>query len=230
MQVIIGRDAKTSQLAVVIGQQVVRLGTPGSVPQTVSRQHCRITATEDGLYQVENLKEANITYINNVGIEKTVFRPTDTLSLGIDRYKVDTQALFALIEKATPKTADIRPLRKVWEKHEQYLMDQRIKSGRFMAIASSTGLLTIGAMVYTFISGGNEMVRNTLYVIAAILILLTSIKRWRDAKRIPLEQKEENDRFRRKYSCPNCGHSFNTNYEELLNYDSCPFCKAKFIK
>ena len=37
MQVIIGRDAKTSQLAVVIGQQVVRLGTPGSVPQTVSR-------------------------------------------------------------------------------------------------------------------------------------------------------------------------------------------------
>ena len=70
MQVIIGRDAKTSQLAVVIGQQVVRLGNPGSVPQTVSRQHCRITATADGCYQVENLKEANITYINNVGILK----------------------------------------------------------------------------------------------------------------------------------------------------------------
>ena len=48
MQIIIGRDAKTSQLNVIIGQQTLRLGAPGSVPQTVSRQHCRITVTEGG--------------------------------------------------------------------------------------------------------------------------------------------------------------------------------------
>lgn len=64
MQIIIGRDAKTSQLNVIIGQQTLRLGAPGSVPQTVSRQHCRITVTEGGTYVVENLKAANITYIN----------------------------------------------------------------------------------------------------------------------------------------------------------------------
>lgn len=33
MQIIIGRDAKTSQLNVIIGQQTLRLGAPGSVPR-----------------------------------------------------------------------------------------------------------------------------------------------------------------------------------------------------
>ena len=91
MQIIIGRDAKTSQLDVIIGQQTLRLGAPGSVPQTVSRQHCRITVAEDGTYLVENLKAANITYINNVGVEKKTMRREDSLALGTDRYQVDTR-------------------------------------------------------------------------------------------------------------------------------------------
>ena len=95
MQIIIGRDAKTSQLNVIIGQQTLRLGAPGSVPQTVSRQHCRITVTEGGTYLVENLKAANITYINNVGVEKKSMRREDSLALGTDRYQVDTKAVFA---------------------------------------------------------------------------------------------------------------------------------------
>ena len=151
MQIIIGRDAKTSQLNVIIGQQTLRLGAPGSVPQTVSRQHCRITVTEGGTYLVENLKAANITYINNVGVEKKSMRREDSLALGTDRYQVDTKAVFAAIDKAVPKTADIRPLSKVWEDHEEYIINQKIKSARFVAIASSMGIFTIGAMVYTFV-------------------------------------------------------------------------------
>lgn len=139
MQIIIGRDAKTSQLNVIIGQQTLRLGAPGSVPQTVSRQHCRITVTEGGTYFVENLKAANITYINNVGVEKKTMRREDSLALGTDRYQVDTKAVFAAIDKAVPKTADIRPLSKVWEDHEEYILNQKIKSARFVAIASSMG-------------------------------------------------------------------------------------------
>ncbi len=230
MQIIIGRDAQTSQLAVVVGQQAIRLGTPGSVPRTVSRQHCRLTVNDDGTILVENLKAANITYINNVGIEKKILHREDSLALGTDHYAVDTHAVLAVIEKMKPKSVDIRPLKKVWEEHEQYLINQKIKNARFVAIASSTGLFTIGAMVYTFISGSNEMVRNTLYLIAALLILFTFIKRWRDASRVPIEQKKVNDAFRHDYSCPNCGHSFSMNYEELQKYDCCPFCKAKFIK
>ena len=125
MQIIIGRDAKTSQLNVIIGQQTLRLGAPGSVPQTVSRQHCRITVTEGGTYLVENLKAANITYINNVGVEKKSMRREDSLALGTDRYQVDTKAVFAAIDKAVPKTADIRPLSKVWEDHEEYIINQK---------------------------------------------------------------------------------------------------------
>lgn len=68
-------------------------------------------------------------------------RQEDSLSLGTDRYLVDTKAVFAAIDKAVPKTADIRPLSKVWEDHEEYILNQKIKSARFVAIASSMGLL-----------------------------------------------------------------------------------------
>ena len=105
MQIIIGRDAKTSQLNVIIGQQTLRLGAPGSVPQTVSRQHCRITVTEGGTYLVENLKAANITYINNVGVEKKSMRREDSLALGTDRYQVDTKAVFAAVSPVSRTVA-----------------------------------------------------------------------------------------------------------------------------
>ncbi len=157
-------------------------------------------------------------------------RREDSLALGTDRYQVDTKAVFAAIDKAVPKTADIRPLSKVWEDHEEYILNQKIKSARFVAIASSMGLFTLGAMVYTFVFGGDGIIRNSLYCIAAVFVLLIFIKRWRDASRVPIEQKKINDKFRHDYSCPNCSHSFSMNYEELQKYDNCPFCKAKFIK
>ena len=229
MEIIIGRDAKTSQLDIKIGQQTIRLGAPGSVPQTVSRQHCRIATTPGG-YAVENLKAENMTCINGMAIERKTMRPTDTLTLGPDRYTVDLRAVLAAIDKLTPKTADIRPLRKVWDDHEQYILNTKIKNGKFVALSTTTGLFTMGAVAVSFIPGVPPTCRIPFYVIAIILILTTFIKRWRDATNLPLQQKKKEEEFHRQYSCPSCGHRFSMHYDELLNYDSCPFCKAKFIK
>lgn len=50
MELIIGRDASTSQLRITMGQQSKTFGVAGSVPMTVSRQHCSLTINPDGSY------------------------------------------------------------------------------------------------------------------------------------------------------------------------------------
>lgn len=52
MGLIIGRDASTSQLRITMGQQSKTFGGAGSVPMTVSRQHCSLTINPDGSYRI----------------------------------------------------------------------------------------------------------------------------------------------------------------------------------
>lgn len=56
MELIIGRDASTSQLRITMGQQSKTFGSAGCVPMTVSRQHCSLTINPDGSYRITNLK------------------------------------------------------------------------------------------------------------------------------------------------------------------------------
>lgn len=67
MEFIIGRDPQTSQLKVACGQQSIRLGNPGDVPMTVSRQHCLLTVDNDH-YTIKNLKPQNVTFVNGMAI------------------------------------------------------------------------------------------------------------------------------------------------------------------
>ena len=68
MELIIGRDASTSQLRITMGQQSKTFGVAGSVPMTVSRQHCSLTINPDGSYRITNLKPQNVTFVNGVEI------------------------------------------------------------------------------------------------------------------------------------------------------------------
>ena len=52
MELIIGRDASTSQLRITMGQQSKTFGSAGCVPMTVSRQHCSLTINPDGSYRI----------------------------------------------------------------------------------------------------------------------------------------------------------------------------------
>ena len=66
MELIIGRDASTSQLRITMGQQTKAFGATGSVPITVSRQHCSLIINPNGSYKITNLKPQNVTFINGV--------------------------------------------------------------------------------------------------------------------------------------------------------------------
>lgn len=229
MDIIIGRDATTSQLNITIGQQQQRIGQPSSVPMTVSRRHCKISVSPEGTMTIENLKAENSTWVNGSQVVKKRLAKGDTVALGPDKYRIDLGAILAIVDKARPKTADIRPLKLVYTQHEQFLLNHQISQNRFNALASASGIFTLGAVLITAINGIDMKWKMMLYVPAFILVLASVIIRLRNSK-WPMKQKAENDEFHKRYACPNCHHTFSQPYDILTQSDFCPFCKAKFIK
>lgn len=229
MEIIIGRDANTSQLDITIGQKVVQLGNVGSVPRTVSRKHCCIVVDKKGLWSIENIKAENSTYVNGVRIEKKALKEGDVVSLGSEQYKLDMSTIAEVIKKALPKTADIRPLKKIWDEYEHESLKQVIAERRFNALRGATGIVTMIAIVLAMFLGHNIYYLGA-YCFAILLVLAFTIKAYRDSTRNPLQKKEMTLKFRKQYVCPNCGHHFTMNYDELSLYESCPWRKAKFIK
>lgn len=225
----IGRDAKTSQLNITAGQQQVRMGQPGSVPQTVSRQHCSLTIGADGSMKLRNLKPENSTYVNGVAVEQKTIKASDNVQLGPDHYQLDMKGLLTIVDKMTPKTADIRPLGRLYSNYEHEAMQLDIAERRFNSLRSATGLITMAAVVLGM-TVGHGPVYIVIYATAIIISLIFTIKAYHNSSNMPKRKKELQSQFKDKYRCPCCGHHYSMSYDELVVYDACPFCKAKFIK
>ena len=110
MELIIGRDASTSQLRITMGQQSKTFGSAGCVPMTVSRQHCSLTINPDGSYRITNLKPQNVTFVNGVEIMVKTIMEKDKIELGPSKFLVS----WDWIKSFVPQMVDFRPLQRVW--------------------------------------------------------------------------------------------------------------------
>lgn len=228
MEYIIGRDQQTSQLKVAFGQQSIRLGNSGDVPKTVSRQHCLLTV-DNGHCTIKNLKPQNVTFVNDMAIAQKSVKESDTVTLGAEKYRIDLASILKAIQQLAPKTADIRPLQVLWEEHDQHSLDQVIAERKFNALRGATGLITMTAIILALTVGRNIWYL-VLYCVAIFASFFFTVKAYKDSTNVPKRRKEQERVFRSKYVCPNCGHHFTMPYDELSQYDVCPYCKAKFIK
>lgn len=228
MEFIIGRDPQTSQLKVACGQQSISLGNPGDVPMTVSRQHCLLTV-DNGHCTIKNLKPQNVTFVNDMAIAQKSVKESDTVTLGSEKYRIDLASILKAIQQLAPKTADIRPLQAVWEEHDKHSLDQVIAERRFNALRGATSLITMTAIILALTVGRNIWY-IMLYCLAILVSFLFTIKAYKDSTNVPKKRKEQDMEFRSKYVCPNCGHHFTMPYDELSQYEACPYCKAKFLK
>lgn len=56
MELIIGRESQKNRLRISVNNQDFFLGDIGSVPQSVSRQHCKLVIKEKGNYVITTIK------------------------------------------------------------------------------------------------------------------------------------------------------------------------------
>lgn len=140
-------DASTSQLRITMGQQSKTFGVAGSVPMTVSRQHCSLTINPDGSYRITNLKPQNVTFVNGMEIMAKTIMEKDKIELGPSKFLVS----WDWIKSFVPQMVDFRPLQRVWEEYDEHKLDQQIADRKFNSLRGITGLITMGAIALSII-------------------------------------------------------------------------------
>lgn len=238
MEIVLGRESATpssigGRLHVVTSnKKEYFIGLEGSVPKTVSRQHCKIVVNTDGSMALINLKPTNITFINGFeAIQKNIIQ-SDRIELGGERYKLDLKAVLNAVSSEIPKSYDISHLKAIWEKYQEDKLNVQIKQSRSAAVQSVTGLLSMSSIACGFIPGIPDVVRILLYGAAIILAAVFFVYRIRNAGENVLKIKELDDQFHKDYVCPNpdCRRFLgNVPYEDLVKQTkSCFVCKAVY--
>ena len=231
MNIIIGRDAATSRLKVTDGNSGSSklFGNAGSVPQDVSRQHCEVTISDDGKITIKNLKVTNITYVNGLEVLSKSISKSDTVELGHSRYRID---LSSIITELTPKVADIRPLKKVWEEYNNTLQQLGVKERQLNALSRVSGVFSMCAIASGFLLKGQD--NQLYYILYGAAILLTvgfTIISYINASKIPKQKEELKEKFIKDYTCPACKHFLGVTYYSVLSQNTCcQYCKTKFKK
>lgn len=223
MEIVLGRDTRDARLHLTIDGKEQSVGTPGSVPQTVAPQHCKLTIA-NGHIRLINMDINHYTYVNGQSVESKAVESNAKIELGQDRYLLD----WSLLNSVIP--VDITPLKQVWDDYEQGNVNLQVDERRFNALRSATGVITMAAIALSIATGGRNIWYILLYGLAILISLLSFVKAYRDASKVPQRRLELARRFQRTYVCPRCGHFMgNQPYELLAQNPQCPYCKTQFI-
>lgn len=241
IQLLIGREASGNRLQLTMEKKTQAFGTPGSVPQSVSRQHCILTI-DDATHtmRISNCKEQkNVTFVNGMRIEACQVSTSDTVELGFQHYLLNWEMVMAFVEqnkKKEQETADIRGLATVWTNYkkqsDQLMMTEKITN----VLKSGIPILTMCGIAagYLLNKEGSNVTNITKYVypIAILLAVIFFVKSLIDSRNIPKKREKLNKKMIQDYSCPNCHYYFGGQPYDVIkaNLDTCPKCKAKLIK
>lgn len=226
MEMIIGRDQQTRKLCVIKDGQPRLYGQPNSVPMDVSRHHISMKPAGDGKWQIKNLNEQNITFVNGIAVESKTISENDKIELGNSHYLLN----WAALSEPKEETVDIRPLKKIWEEYDEQRTENQIAERKFNAARSATGIITMLAIACSLILGHGPFYL-ILYGLAIGISLVFTVLAYKKSSDIPRQQKEMTKLFQKQYVCPKCGHFMGfQDYDILIQGDACPYCKTKYKK
>ena len=235
---IIGRDAGSSQLKVTVnsvvngalaGSRICMLGTPGSVPNSVSREHIKLMPDGNNGFIILNMNPNNVTFVNGVQVLRKEVTVNDTVELGGDKYRLNMSQILAV---GGVKTYSTGHLERVWNEYHDAKLKMQIKERKFNTLRSSYGLIMVAAVLCSLIPDLSD-IRIALYVFAAVFLLLVSYISWKHSTDTPLLNDKMDKEFKHKYVCPNpdCNSFLGMqDYEQLEKRGTCPYCHCKYSK
>lgn len=226
MEIIIGRDQQTRKLCVIRDGKPQLYGQEGAVPMNVSRQHLSMQPIDNGKWQIRNLNEKNVTFVNGISVENKTVSETDKIELGESRFLIPWEAII----EPEGETVDIRPLKKIWDEYDDKRIQYQIAERKFNATRSATGIITMLAIACSIILGHGP-VYICLYAIAIGISVLLTYLAYKKSSEVPHQQREMNKIFQQRYVCPKCGHFMGfTDYDILTQSGVCPYCRTKYKK
>lgn len=242
VEAVIGKEEGQHRLLVKVGPKAITIGSPQSVPNSVSRTHCSLTVdfSEDNKrtvtqMKIKNLKSQNITYVDGHEVESKSIKETSVVQLGYERYSLNLQSVIEEMRKIIGPGKEYYPishLEKIWIEYDEERLKITDGAAQMANKQRLQGLLSLSAMVVGFIPVIDQIVRGIIIVAALAVSVYLFIKSSSD-RTVQRKQHDLDDEFRKKYTCPNpnCNHFIgNIPYDVLEQNDGCPYCKCKYKK
>ena len=237
----IGREGNVpveqARLAVMADGKTGFIGAPGSVPASVSRNHCKITIDDEGGISIAVSDPDNLLYIGGKSYaRRSGLQRTDVICLGADRYRLNLSDVFELVPQ--PKiTLSVKHLKEVYAEVAKTRKDLKAKQRRIAFLSKIPGVFSMASLLVTFAFDGStepgKTIRTVLYVIAFLTMVACIIWSTLSAKNMEDESERLNETFREKCVCPNpscerfLGQTYPT-YKDLIRYHVCPHCRTQF--
>lgn len=226
MEIIIGRNQQTRQLNVVKDGVEKNYGQPNSVPMDVSRHHISLQPAGNDKWQIKNLNEQNVTYVNGIAVETKTISESDKIELGNSHYLFSWSAL----QEPKVETVDIRPLEKVWDWYDTTQLEMRESDRRIQNYQKLGGILSTCGILFMFVEGFGNM-RYVLMGISVLIAIYFFVRGFSPNSSLNIKLSDLSKEFRKRYVCPKCGHYMgNIPYDVLIQSDACPYCKTKYKK
>lgn len=246
LEAVLGKEEGQHRLLVKIGTKAFVVGSPQSVPNTVSRAHCELsvdfsndqacTATK---IRIRNLKSQNITYVDGQEVESKVIKENSHVQLGFDRYSVDLRKVIDGMRKfqmsanpQPPETYSLSPLRTVWEEYDSTRMQLQLKEQKKNNIRNLGGILSATGILFMCVPALGAL-RFVATGFSLIIGLFFFIKGMNTSSSLTVKLHELDKEFRKRYVCPNpkCRHFMGSMpYDVLRQNKGCPHCKCKYTE
>ena len=176
MEIIIGRDPNTRQLCVIKDGVTTKKGNAGSVPMDVSRHHISLQPAGNGKWQIKNLNEQNVTFVNGIAVESKTISESDKIELGNSHYLF----LWATLQEPKVETVDIRPLKRIWDDNQKLNDNAEIRKHKLnldkqkqSLYRGLTVIFTPLAIILSIYGGGRD--NPFLIVLYCMPVLITAI-------------------------------------------------------
>lgn len=234
MELILGRESGTSRLHISGYNTEKFFGNPGSVPRSVSRQHCKLSVDTQGNCIITNLKPENYTFVNGVAIESKHISFSDRVELGAEHYRINVKDIIESVTgKEAPETYSILPLQRVWEDYNNAKLEFQIKERKSASIQSVVGIISMLSIACGFIPGIPMAFRVVLYAIALVLGVYFFVIRYKQSEETPRYLADLDQKFHENYVCPNpkCRRFLGYSpYSDLRKTKGCYQCNAKYTE
>ena len=224
MEIIIGRNQQTRQLNIIKDGKEKVFGQVGSVPMDVSRHHVSLQPAGAGKWQIKNLNERNVTFVNGIAVESKTISESDKVELGNSHYFFS----WAALQEPKVETIDIRHLEKIWNWYETTQLKMRESERRIQNNQKLASVLSSCGILFVFVEGLGFL----RYILMGLSIMITIYLWYRgnnSDSSLNIKLNDLSKEFRKKYTCPKCGHFMgNTPYDVLIQNDGCTNCKTKY--
>lgn len=229
MDVVLGRDPNSGRLKVSCNGKDMLLGEPGSVDNTVSRQHCQLNISETGDKTLINLNPDNETILNGQFIvrKKFVLDEKTVINLGFNNYVLNLKAVLKAI--GYKETYSIGHLKKVIEDYRAMKLKMQIDERKQNALRGFTPVLGSLALILGFMDI-DVAVRITLMVVSLSLTCYFGYAGFLAASKNPQKHAQLDKDYHTKCVCPNkdCGHFLPGEYDDIIKSGVCPYCHSRF--